>query len=109
MEEGYELDYVSVYSCDKAQPPQAAPQVLNQGCHDYALLFTVLEAAQAELKELQARGVNWKGTTDTKFFKITGTAEKSADSQALFDVQMGRVSSVGTFTDVYVKMSKFNE
>jgi predicted dehydrogenase len=49
---GYTLDYVSVYSCDKSQPPQAAHQFLNQGCHDYALLLGVLEASGMKLKDL---------------------------------------------------------
>lgn len=37
--EGYQLNYVSVYSCDKAQPPQAAPQPLNQACHDFSMVL----------------------------------------------------------------------
>ena len=72
-EAGYKLDYVSVFSCDKAQPPQAAPQYLNQGCHDYALLHNVLEAAGGlKVQDVQSRGINWQGTNDTQFFKITG-------------------------------------
>jgi predicted dehydrogenase len=109
VSEGYSLDYVSVYSCDKEQPPQAAHQYLNQGCHDYALLLCVFEASGMKLKDLQSRGVEWKGTGgDTKFFKVTGTAGNE-ESSALFDVQMGRVNSSGSFTTIYCKLSKFDE
>mmetsp|Transcript_6506 Transcript_6506/g.7439 ORF Transcript_6506/g.7439 Transcript_6506/m.7439 type:complete len:313 (-) Transcript_6506:187-1125(-) len=106
--DGYKLDYVSVYSCDKAQPPQAAHQALNQGCHDYALLLGILEATNVSVKELQARGVNWGELKDTKFLKITGTATGD-DNEAIFDVQMGRVNSTGTFTEFYVKLSKYDQ
>mmetsp|Transcript_29749 Transcript_29749/g.36738 ORF Transcript_29749/g.36738 Transcript_29749/m.36738 type:complete len:313 (+) Transcript_29749:68-1006(+) len=105
--DGYQLDYVSVYSCDKAQPPQAAHQALNQGCHDYALLLGILDAADLSVKELQARGVKWGSLNDTKFLKITGSAANDS-SLALFDVQMGRVNSTGTFTEFYVKLSKYD-
>lgn len=59
--------------------------------------------------DLQARGVKWGDIDDTRFLKATGTCESSdGGHQALFDVQMGRVNSTGTFTDMYVKMSKAN-
>lgn len=82
--------------------------MLNQGCHDYALLLSLLDASGMKLKDLQARGVKWQGIEDTKFFKITGSASNGS-CEALFDVQMGRVNSSGTFTELYVKMSKYNE
>lgn len=72
-EAGFKLDYVSVFSCDKAVPPQAGPQYLSQACHDYALLHNVLEAAGGlKVQDVQSRGLNWQGTDDTHFFKITG-------------------------------------
>jgi len=61
------------------------------------------------LTDMQSRGVEWKGTGgDTKFFKITGSAGNETDT-ALYDVQMGRVNSSGSFTTIYVKLSKFDE
>lgn len=76
---GYSLDYCSVYSCDSAQPPQAAPQVLNQGCHDYNLFLSIIDAASHRLEDLQARGVKWYGLQDTKFFKISGSTVSFAE------------------------------
>lgn len=59
------------------------------------------------LKCLQSRGVDWKGTNgDTKFFKVSGYANNESMDHAIFDVQMGRVSSTGSFTTIYVKMSR---
>lgn len=58
------------------------------------------------LKDLNSKAINWKGYDDTKFFKVTGTATNEV-SEALFDVQMGRVNANGTFTELYVKLSKY--
>eukprot|EP00924_Labyrinthula_sp_SR-Ha-C_P015998 maker-scaffold_4-snap-gene-16.6-mRNA-1 protein AED:0.00 eAED:0.00 QI:43/1/1/1/1/1/6/83/341 len=114
---GFDLEYVSVYSCDKAQPPQAAHQALNQGCHDYAMLLFILKNVGLKVTDLSARGVRWGSLNDTRFLKITGEASKVQDglkettsgTVSLFDVQMGRVSTAGTFTEMYVKMSKFDK
>ena len=70
--------------------------------------MSIFEAAGVKLKDLQSRGIKWKGIDDTKFFKITGTAANQ-ESEALFDVQIGRVNSTGTFTELYVRMSKYDE
>lgn len=105
--EGYQLEYCSVYSCDKAQPPQHAQQYLNQGCHDYALCLSILECCNMNVIDLQARGVQWGDINDTRFLKVTGTAGNDT-GKGLFDVQMGRVNSTGTFTEMFVKMSKLN-
>lgn len=58
--------------------------------------------------DLIARGVKWGDLNDTRFLKVTGTCGSSEGHQALFDVQMGRVNSTGTFTELFVKMSKMN-
>lgn len=105
--DGYQLEYCSVYSCDKAQPPQHAQQYLNQGCHDYALCLSILESCNMDPIDLQARGVRWGEINDTRFLKITGTCGNES-ARGLWDVQMGRVNSTGTFTEMFVKMSKMN-
>ena len=65
--EGYQLDYVSVYSCDARQPPQAAPQPLNQACHDFAMLLNILEAGGDQLNPttMKTEGLNWNTLSDT--------------------------------------------
>lgn len=65
--EGFNLDYVSVYSCDARQPPQAAPQPLNQACHDFAMLLNILEAGGNNLtpKSMKAVGLQWNTLSDT--------------------------------------------
>lgn len=103
---GYELDYVSVYSCDKAQPPQKAHQILNQGCHDYAMLLDILKTVDIKItnETVHAQGVQWGNLKDTKFVRMGGIAEKT-----VFDVKMSRVSSFGTFTKMEINLSKKNE
>merc|ERR1712224_885361 len=85
-----------------------AQQYLNQGCHDYALCLSILECCNMNVIDLQARGVQWGDINDTRFLKVTGTAGNDTD-KGLFDIQMGRVNSTGTFTEMFVKMSKMNE
>ena len=62
-----------------------------------------------KIEDLQSRGVKWQGKNDTKFFKINGSFSNQNQEIGLYDVMMGRVSSTGTFTEIYVKMSKFDE
>ena len=49
---GFALDYISVTSMDHLTPPQDAPQIKNQGVHDYAVILSVLEAAGMDLLEV---------------------------------------------------------
>lgn len=58
--------------------------------------------------DLMARGVQWGDVNDTRFLKITGTCDNTDGHQALFDIQVARVNSTGTFTELFVKMSKMN-
>lgn len=83
--EGYSLEYCSVYSCDKAQPPQNTQQYLNQGCHDYALCLCILESCKMNVLDLQAHGVKWGEINDTRFLKIIGNCGNDTD-RALWDV-----------------------
>lgn len=106
--EGYTMEYCSVYSCDKARWPQPAQQYLNQGCHDYALTLSILKSCNLNIIDLQARGCQWDDINDTRFVKATGMAGNGTH-KGIFDIQMGRVCSTGTFTEMYVKMSKINK
>lgn len=72
--EGFQLDYVSIYSCDKAQPPQAAPQPLNQACHDFSKLLMIFEAGGDQLSPatMRTEGLNWNTLSDTQYMVCTG-------------------------------------
>ena len=58
--------------------------------------------------DLRSHGIEWKGHEDTQYLKITGTAMSATDT-ALFDVKLCRVNSSGSFTEVYVKLSRYDE
>ena len=109
--EGFSLDYVSVYSCDARQPPQAAPQPLNQACHDFAMLLDIFEAAGDCLAptSMKTEGINWNTLSDTQYMVCTGHAESQGGQKCLYEVKCGRVSSFGSFTEILVKMSRYNE
>lgn len=62
-----------------------------------------------KVNEVQSSGVKWQGTDDTQLFKVTGSASTTDGHTALYDVKVGRCNSSGTFTEVYVRLSKFSE
>lgn len=103
VKDGYNIDYISVHSCDKAQPPQKSHQILNQGCHDYALLLGFLEVldTKVEPNSMTVHGTTWDTLNDSKFLRIGGFAGKT-----VFDVKMSRVSSHGTYTKIEIALSK---
>lgn len=106
QQDGYNLDFISIYSCDKDVSPQSSPQVINQGCHDIAILLNYFDAAglEVDLKSVNCDCVQWEGTEDTKFVRMDGKAE-----QTLFEVRMSRVSSYGTYTNIELLLTKKNE
>ena len=61
------------------------------------------------IEDLQAFGVPWADSGDTRFLKVTGTCTSDdGKNKGLFDIQLGRVSSTGAFVELFVKMSKPN-
>ena len=61
------------------------------------------------LVDMRSEGVEWGGTGgDTQFYKISGSAGNET-GRALYDVMLGRVNSSGSFTELYVKLSRWDE
>mmetsp|Transcript_62853 Transcript_62853/g.86929 ORF Transcript_62853/g.86929 Transcript_62853/m.86929 type:complete len:177 (+) Transcript_62853:278-808(+) len=91
--EGYRLDHTTVHSCDARQPPQAAPQYINQSCHDYAMLLNILQASgDMNVDSLAAKGVQWNDLNDTRQLSITGKAVDAEGNESTWDIMNGRVS-----------------
>lgn len=62
-----------------------------------------------KVKDLLSNGVPWEGTDDTQLFKVTGSANATDGQTALYDVKIGRCNSTGTFTELDVRLSKFDK
>ena len=73
------------------------------------MLLNILDAAgDLKVSSVTSRGVNWGTLSDTQFLISSGEAVGTDGRKCLWDVMAGRVSSQGTFTEVYIKMSKLN-
>lgn len=74
------------------------------------MLLKILEAGGDELSPatMKTEGLNWNTLSDTQYMVCTGQAHGLNNQKCLYEVKCGRVSSLGTFTEMLVKMSKYN-
>lgn len=75
------------------------------------MLLDIFEAGSDSLapKSMKADGINWNTLKDTQLMVCSGHAESKNGEKCLYEVKCSRVSTFGTFTEILIKMSRYNE